>query len=276
MKCESRLSALAVFFRSDRFELLSRDVDKEGTLGPLETEGDRDDGDETFETALLNVLLPVLSNDICDVDKLVDELSADLFVPPLLPTSELSSDLEVRLTLEIELLVSVTFGLVVGLATTEGSELLLTSGSDRLNGSEELAELGSLPATELTLVCRLLAETGCFSGKPPVLFLLSTGTELKAPEVPVTFALVMVGFATFDRNSEPLFSSVLFLAVPIGPVTVGLAIFAVLFAFSVRFGSFCFEFELTSTDSPRDNGSSIFVQQIPSKLGQTDLMNNTN
>lgn len=268
MKCESRLSALTVFFRSDKFELLSRDVDKEGTLGPLETEGDRDDGDETFETALLNVLLPVLSNDICDVDKLVDEFSADLLIASRLLTSELSTDLEVRLTceLEIEFLVSDTFGLVEGLATTDGSELLLTSGSERLNGSVEPADVGLPPTTELTLFCRLLAETGCFSGKPPVLFLLVTGTELKPPEVLVTFALVMLDFATVERNSEPLLSSVLFLAVPVGPVTVGLAIFAVLFAFSVKFGIFCLEFELTSTDPPPADGSSIIVQQIPSKL----------
>lgn len=256
MKCESRLSALVVFLWSDNFELLSRDVDKEDTLGPLETEGDRDDGDETFETVLLNVLLPVLSNDICDVDKLVDEFSVDLFVATLLPTSELFSDLGVRLTceLEIEFLVSDTFGLVEGLAAIEGSELLLTSGSDRFNGSEEVADVGLPPTTELTLSCRLLTETGCFSGKPPVLFLLVTGIELKPPEVPVTFALVIIGFATLDRNSEPLFSSVLFLAAPIDPVTVGLASFAVLFAFSVKFGIFCFEFELTSTDpSPAIN-----------------------
>ena len=262
MKFESRLSALVDFFRSDKFEFLSRDVDREGILGPLEMEGDRDDGDETFETALLNVLLPVLSNDICDVDRLVDEFSADLFVASRLPTSELSSDLEVRLTCELEIafLVSDTLGLVEGLATIEDSELLLTSGSDRLNGSEELAEVGLPPTAELALFCRLLAETGCFSGKPPVLFLLVTGTELKPPEVAVNFALPVVGFATFDRNSEPPFSSVLFLAVPIGPVTVGLAICVVLFAFSVNFGSFCFAFELSSTDpSPATNGSSIFV-----------------
>ncbi|KAK9267422.1 hypothetical protein L1049_009848 [Liquidambar formosana] len=64
-------------------------------------------------------------------------------------------------------------------------------------------------AVELTLFCRLVTETAdCFSGKPPVLFLLVTETEFELREDPVK-----VDFATLELESELLFGSILFLTV---------------------------------------------------------------
>lgn len=207
MKRESRLSGVATFRRPDKLEFLSRDADKWPTFGPLETEGDRDDGEETFETALLIVLLPVLSNDIeetlRDEESVGDDFTAEFFVESCFPASELGNVLEVLPTGEMgtDFLVSEMFGLVEGLLATEERELLRTSGSDRLNGSEEVAEVVFLPVTELTVFCCLLVtETGCFSGKPPVLFLLVIGTELKLREVPLTVDLVTVDLAAVELN----------------------------------------------------------------------------
>lgn len=267
MKRESRLFDVATFLRPDVLELLSRDVDKKPTFGPLETEGDRADGQETFETDLLLVLLPVLSNEmeetLRDEESVGVDFTADFLVESCFPASELGNFLEVLPTGEMgtNFLISEMLGLAEGLVTTEGSELLRTSGSDRLNGSKEVAEVVFLPATELTLVCRLLvSESGCLSGKPPVLFLLVIGTELKLREVPLTVDLVRIGLVTIEANSEPPFGSILFLVVPGGPV--GLTIFAVRFALSagIEFLSLVFKLVSTETSPATTNGSSISVQ----------------
>lgn len=67
MNLESRLSGVRVptFLRPDKLALLSRDIDKDPPLNPLETVGDRDDdGEDSFETDLLIPLLPLLSNEV--------------------------------------------------------------------------------------------------------------------------------------------------------------------------------------------------------------------
>lgn len=63
MNRESLLSRVADFLRPDKLELLSSEDDNDPPLKPLVIEGERADGDETFETVFLVVLLPVLSSD---------------------------------------------------------------------------------------------------------------------------------------------------------------------------------------------------------------------
>ena len=64
MNRESLPSGVPVLLRPDKFELLSRDDDKDPVLNPLEIEGDRAYGEETLEIVFLFTLLVLLSNDV--------------------------------------------------------------------------------------------------------------------------------------------------------------------------------------------------------------------
>lgn len=167
-------------------------MDEDADLDPLETAGDRADGEETFETVFLAtlLLLALLSREvevslleikedeeIDGVDLIVDCLGPSLPVSfpsvsdgfkdfKLLPADEIGTDF------------LVSGALLRGefLETTEDNELLLSSGRERLVGSDA----GVLTAAALlTLFGFLEEDAGEFSGNPPVLFLRVTGTEFE-------------------------------------------------------------------------------------------------
>lgn len=258
MNLESRLSGVPTFLRPDKLELLSLDANKEPVFDPLEIEvfdpleieGDLADGEDTFGTEFLIVLLPVLlqvlsidaEETLLDDESEGDDFTEDFLTESCLVASELGNVLGVRAMGEMgtDFLVSEMLGREEVLVTVEGSELLRTSGRDRLNGSEAEGVVFS-PATELTLLCRFVVESGCFSGKPPVLFLLIGGAEFKLLEVLLTVDLAMFDLTAFDLESGPLFGSIIFLVAPVGPdsfdvaVTFGFAGFAGFAVFAVPF-----------------------------------------
>lgn len=89
---ESLLSGVPALLRPDKLEVLSKDEDKDPFLTPLETEGDRVDGEETFEIVFRLKLPPLLSNDT--EDTLLEDEEADNagFVEAFLTVSVLASD----------------------------------------------------------------------------------------------------------------------------------------------------------------------------------------
>lgn len=107
-----------------------------------------------------------------------------------------------HLSMGTEFLVSETLP-VLTMGFVGGKELLLSSGRDLLTGSETALLVFPL------VFCRFVEETGCFSGTPPVLFLLAIGTGLVLQED----AFLAV---TFELESELFFGSVLFRIEPIG------------------------------------------------------------
>lgn len=181
-------------------KLLSREVDRDPALKPLETEGDLADGEESF---FLLMLLAVLSTDV-EITLLEEEEEevgnaglAEGFSSLLTPDPV---DALKHLPMGTEFLVSETLP-VLTMGFVGGKELLLSSGRDLLTGSET--------ALVFPLVfCRFVEETGCFSGTPPVLFLLAIGTDLVLQED----AFLAV---TFELESE-LFFGILFRIEPIG------------------------------------------------------------
>lgn len=181
-------------------KLLSREVDRDPALKPLETEGDLADGEESF---FLLMLLAVLSTDV-EITLLEEEEEevgnaglAEGFSSLLTPDPV---DALKHLSMGTEFLVSETLP-VLTMGFVGGKELLLSSGRDLLTGSET--------ALVFPLVfCRFVEETGCFSGTPPVLFLLAIGTDLVLQE-DAFFAV------TFELESE-LFFGILFRIEPIG------------------------------------------------------------
>lgn len=207
MNLESRLSGVAAFLRADKLELLSTDDDKEPALNPLETEGDRADGEEIIETVFLIPLLPLLPNIVEETlleeeEEVADDagLTKGFLTISRLPTSDAVDVFRLRPTGDTgtDFLVSETLALVEVLVTGEGTELLLASGRDRLTVSEpEVAVF--FPATEPALLCRL-------SGKPPVLFRLAAGTPFELFNDALT-----VGFITDEVESKPALDSNLFL-----------------------------------------------------------------
>jgi len=268
MNLESRLSGVPVFLRPDKLELLSRDDDKDPALNPLETEGDRADGEESFETVFLIPLLPLLSNDVevilLEKEEETDDagltedfltlsclvMSDPVDVFKLLPTGETGTDF---------LLASETLVRVEALATTGGNELLLCSGRDRLTGSEPEGLAVFFPATEPALICLL-------SGNPPVLFRLATGTAFKLFNDALT-----VGFITVELDSWPVLESNLFLAETVAAETfedagtLGFADFATLFVLSDEPAGVCFSaiWGFSTGSSPGGpRGSSILVHQL--------------
>lgn len=63
IKRDSRLSGVDVFLRPDKGEPLSADVVIDPNFELLLTEGDREDGEETFDIGLRTLLPAVLSDD---------------------------------------------------------------------------------------------------------------------------------------------------------------------------------------------------------------------
>lgn len=237
---------MPAFFRPDKFELLSSDVDNDPPLDPLEIDGDRTDAKGTFPTAFLTTeLLPVLSSDV-EETLLVDKTEGGdglmgVFLSCLL-ASEDGEVLEVLATGDtgIDFLISEMLVLFMGVVPVEGNELLRISGRDLLTDSEELVFLAATGVTPLS--CRLVSDIGCFSGTPPVLFLLITGTEPELRE-----ALAIVDFVNVDRIPaelaiEPLWTSVFLFGIPVAVVPFGsvepfgLAFFGALLTLSVDDG----------------------------------------
>nr|GMD06324.1 hypothetical protein AQUCO_12000026v1 [Ipomoea batatas] len=199
---ESQLSVVPVFLRLEKAVLLSNEVDKDPVLDPLLTEGDRAAKEDNFGTTfLVEPLLPVLSNDVDS--RLLIEVEGD---------DELDDAFGVAAgDAGTDFLVSEIVDRVKDLPLADGSELRLISGSDLLTGSGA-EEVGFFATTEFTLVVDLLVTVvGCLSGKPPVLFLLATGTPVELLE-----ALLRVGFVNVDDlnpqelDSAPFIDSAFF------------------------------------------------------------------
>jgi hypothetical protein len=94
--------------------------------------------------------------------------------------------------------------------------LFKLEGSERLNGSDD-RELVFLTGTDVTALVRFTADDICFSAdNPPVLFLLTGGTELKFLEALLKVDFAIVDLTEFAVESEPFVTSILFLLVPIG------------------------------------------------------------
>lgn len=186
-------------------KLLSREVDRDPALKPLEIEGDLADGEESF---FLLMLLAVLSTDV-EITLLEEEEEEEEEAGNAGLTEGFSSlltpdpvDALKHLSMGTEFLVSETLP-VLTMGFVGGKELLLSSGRDLLTGSETALLVFPL------VFCRFVEETGCFSGTPPVLFLLAIGTDLVLQED----AFLAV---TFELESELFFGSVLFRIEPIG------------------------------------------------------------
>lgn len=224
-------------------------MDKDAVLDLLETAGDRVDGEETFEIVFLATLpllallswevevslLEVKEDEIDGVDLIVDVLAPSLLVSfpgvsdsfedfKLLSADEIGTDLPV----------SGTFVRGECLETTEDNELLLSSGRERLVGSD----VGVLMAAALfTLFC-FFEEVGDFSGNPPVLFLLVTGTEVetRVDPIAVDFGALELEFKA-DLDSMLLLTELVFGA----SVAEGFTVFILLFAFpeEMTAGTFC-------------------------------------
>lgn len=269
MNRESRLSGVAPFLLPEKLELLSIDDDREPTFDPLVNAGDRADGEESLELTLLIVLLPLLSNDevtFFEEEEIEDaDLTEDLLVVSCFVTSDSVDVLKLRVTGETgpDFLVSETPALGEVFVATEGNELLLISGRERLNGSEANVVV-FLVATEPTLPGRLVTETDGFSGKPPVLFLLiGTEFELRAEPDPVT-----VDLTTPELESELIFGSTFFRIDPVSPTTfeaaptLGFTVRETLFALSDEFTDVFFSdsWGFSGGHSPDcTTGSSILV-----------------
>lgn len=199
MKRESRLSGVPALLRPDKLELLSREIEREPALKPLELEGERADGEESLEIVFLLMLLPVLSSDE-EVSLLEEEeeetdnagLTEDFLTPDPIDVLKL-------LSMGTDFLASETLLVrIVGFA--EGKEILLSCGRDCFTGSETAFVF---PPEPVVVFWSFVAETDSFSGAPPVLFLLVTGTELVLRED----AIVVV---TFEIESEVFFGLLLF------------------------------------------------------------------
>lgn len=178
-------------------KLLSREVDRDPALKPLEIEGDLADGEESF---FLLMLLAVLSTDV-EITLLEEEEEAgnagltEGFSSLLTPDPV---DALKHLSMGTEFLVSETLP-VLTMGFVGGKELLLSSGRDLLTGSETALLVFPL------VFCRFVEETGCFSGTPPVLFLLAIGTGLVLQEdafLAVTFELESELFFWFSPLSN--------------------------------------------------------------------------
>lgn len=139
---ESRLSGVVGFLRPDKLELRSRDEDNAPALSPPENDGDRADGEETFETVFLVELLLLLSGDKV-VTFFEDEETDNVgLIEDFLTVSDLFIEDPVDVVrfrfaddTGTDFLVSERLALDVGFVATEGNELLLSSGADRLTGS---------------------------------------------------------------------------------------------------------------------------------------------
>lgn len=282
MKRESLFSEVAAFFRPDRLEPLSRDDDKDSALKPLDTVGDRVEGEETLEIVFLLLLLAVLSSDEEVIFFEEEEADNAGFTVGFLTVfcilvSDAVDVLKLRPTLETgtDFLVSERFARVVGFVATEGSELLLISGRDRPTDSVAKVVLDFLPAIAQKLFCCLALEADDFSGKPPVLFLLVTATEFD-----VRNEEDIVDLAKPAVNSDPFLVSLLFLVKLAGIDTFDSAV-------SIDFPNLLSVFTLpgglpgrwfskfkgftTGSSSGCASGSSIFSYNASSSKSETNL-----
>lgn len=262
MNRESLLSGVPALLRPDKLEFRSRDDDRDPFRSPLETEGDLNDGEETFEIVFLLTMLPPLSNDM--EDTLLEEGVTDNtgLVEAFLRLSILASDpvdlLKLRPTGDTgtDFLVSETLARVlVGLVTNEGNELLLMSGSDRLTGCDSKVEV-FFPTAEPAVVVCLVVEADDFSGNPPVLFLLVKGTEFVVFKEALT-----VGLVRFELRADPVLGSVFLLILELVATetfdmaaTLGFPTLVTFFALSTELTGDCFS---TGSSSVCTIGSSI-------------------
>lgn len=286
MNLESRLSGVATFLRPDKLELLSREEERDPGRNRLETEGVRSDGEETFETAFLIPLPPLVSNEE-DVALLKEEeddeeetdndgLTEALLTVSCLVTSEPVDVLKLRSpgNTVVDFLVSEALTLFEGLATAEDNELLLSSGSDRLAGSEVFLPAVVVVVLVVALFSRLVAETADgFSGStPPVLFRLTTEIEFEIRDAPAT-----VDFFPLELELEPtkgLLGSTLFLTEPVDADTFditavpGFTVFIAFFPPSTELADACFSgtrgVSTGSSPCSTTTGSSILIHQITS------------
>lgn len=220
---ESRLSRVPPFFLLDELVLLSSDVDNEPALDPVETEGDRAAEEDNFVVNfLVETLLTVLSNDeeallLAEESDGDDNLAEVFLTDSWLLASELTDALGVFVRGEIgtDLLVSDVLDRVVVLALLEGNVLFRISGRDRLIGSaaKELLFL-AVPEPTLVPLGRLVTVVGCFSGKPPVLFLLGPGGVPEIREVLLKVDFVRVDLTPLELESVPSVIPVFLFAVP--------------------------------------------------------------
>lgn len=200
----------------------------------LEVREDEIDGVDLIEDLLAASLLIALSgvSDGIEVFKLLsaDEIRTDFLAPGTLDRGEC-------------------------LETTEDSELLLSSGRERLVGSD----VGVLVAAALLALFTFFEEdAGDFSGNPPVLFLLVTGTEPETRVDPLAVDLV-----TFELepktvlDSMPLLTELTFAA----SAAEGLLLFAL--DDEPTAGAFCELGCFTTISSLRTGtGTSKFVSPV--------------
>lgn len=219
IKRETLISGVPAFLRLDAVDILSREDDKDLVFDPLETTDDRAVEEENFEIIFLDELLNVLSMDVEgtleDEESDEEDLTLDVIREcPLLASELLPTVLGVLVVGEegTEFLVSMELERTEALPANEGSELLRGSGRDRLNGSVVVEEPVFLPTAELTLlICFSTGTCCCFSGKLPVLFLLTA-----EPAFDVVLPLSIVGFLRVDLTTlGTLLGSIFFRVVPV-------------------------------------------------------------
>lgn len=190
-------------------------------------------------------------------------LTADCFVVPCFVPSAPVVVLEPRPTGDSTTapLVFETLALLaVGLVTTEGNEVLLSSGRDRLTAPGAEGDWSFLPPAVPTLLFR----ADVFWAKPPVLFLLVAGTEFEVFPEGVPADLLMP-----ESESDTLLGSIFFLLDKVGlanpavSTEIAFALFATDFGVSlgVRDERFSELAELSTAGSLKPpSGSSISAQ----------------
>lgn len=168
IKRESRLSAVEVFFRLDK-ELLPNDDGEDPNFELLVTVGERNEGEETLEEALLR-LLRLLELSTEDDGTFFVTASAGLIeVFFIVSDLTLSVDEDKRETGDA-FFVSTRVTDARDFEVTEANDDLLLSGVLFLRGSETEGETFLPSAAPFS--CFFNAALGFFSAKPPMLFLL--------------------------------------------------------------------------------------------------------
>lgn len=159
IKRASRLSGVEDFFRPDKEELLSIDMDKDPDLKLLVPDGVR--GEETLEDALLSVLRPVELSSVGEGTFFKEE-GRDVLLDVADLTEDFCAEFELPLSDFADKRGTGAFGLI------EGSEALLLSVELCFPGSKTEGET-FFPSTEAPFSGLLII---LFSEELPVLFLL--------------------------------------------------------------------------------------------------------
>jgi hypothetical protein len=223
---ESWLFGVAGFLRPDKLEFRSIDVEREPDRIALEIDGDRAEGEETFD-AVFFTPLALLSN-VEELNLLAEDeeetdnagLRDGFLTGSCLGTSGRVDLLKLRLTVTgdtgVDFLVSEMLGLDKDFVVAEGNELL-SSGRDFLTGSETGGLETLFPPTTLlpTLFCLFVLDTDDFSDNPPVLFLLITGTGFEVRE-----EALRVDFIKLEIESEPFWSSIFLRVEPVDDAAI--------------------------------------------------------